>query len=66
MAGLNLGDKVRPKGRHFAAIVYIITDKVYNDWYQETIYTIEQIGFGKHIIDGITEDALNKDYVKIK
>jgi hypothetical protein len=39
---------------------------VYNDWYQETIYTIEQIGFGKHIIDGITEDTLNKDYVKIK
>ena len=58
--------KYIPKGRHFAAIVYTITDKVYNDWYQETIYTIEQIGFGKHIIDGISEDTLNKDYVKIK
>ena len=66
MGGFNLGDKVRPKGRRFAAIVYIVTDKVYNDWYQETIYTIEQIGFGKHIIDGIAEDVLNKDYVKIK
>lgn len=66
MVGFNLGDKIRPKGRHFAAIVYTITDKVYNDWYQETIYTIEQIGFGKQVIDGITEDVLNKDYIKIK
>lgn len=66
MAGFNLGDKIRPKGRHFAAIVYVVTGKWYNDWYQETIYTIEQIGFGKQVIDGITEDALNKDYIKIK
>lgn len=66
MAAFNLGDKIRPKARRFAAIVYVVTDKVYNDWYQETIYTIEQIGFGKQVIDGITEDVLNKDYIKIK
>jgi hypothetical protein len=61
-----IGDKLRPKARYIAAIVYIVIDKVYNDWCQKTIYTIEQIGFGKHIIKEITEDTLNKDYVKIK
>lgn len=66
MTNFNLGDKIRPKGRHFAAIVYVVTDKEYNDWTHETLYTIEQIGFGKHVIDGISEDALNKDYIKIK
>lgn len=66
MIEFNLGDIVRPKGRHFAAIIYVVTDKEFNEWTQETLYTIEQIGFGKSVIYGISEDTLNKDYIKIK
>ena len=61
-----IGDKFRPIGRHFASSVYVITDKEFNEWTQETLYTIEHIGFGKSVIYGISEDALNKDYIKIK
>lgn len=61
-----IGDKLRRKGRRLVTIIYVVIAKEFNDWTQETLYTIERTGFGKPIIDVISEDALNKDYVKIK
>lgn len=61
-----IGDKLRRRGRHLVSIIYIVIAKEFNDWTQETLYTIERTGFGKQIIDVISEDTLNKDYVKIK
>lgn len=61
-----VGDKLRRRGRHLVTIIYVIIAKTYTDWTQETIYTIERTNFGNRITDEISEDTLNKDYVKIK
>jgi hypothetical protein len=60
----DIGDKFRPVGgRHFGTIVYTIINKITTT--SETLYTIEQIGYGKHIIENISEDTLNINFKKI-
>ena len=61
-----IGDKLRRRGRHLVSIIYVVIGKEFNDWTKEILYTIERTGFGKQIIDVISEDSLSKDYVKIK
>ena len=41
MTEFKLGDLVRPKGRHFATIVYTICNKSVNDFTGETLYSLE-------------------------
>ena len=61
----NIGDKFRPLGgRHFGTIVYSIINKIFNNT-GEIFYTIEQVGYGKHIIENISEDTLNETFKKI-
>lgn len=60
-----IGDRFRPIGRHFASSIYVVTDKEFNEWTQETLYTIEHIGFGKSVIYGISEDVLIEKFTKI-
>ena len=64
MTDFNLGDKVRPKGRHFAAIVYIICNKSVNDFSGETLYTLESNTIGHSVIN-ISEDSLIEKFIKI-
>lgn len=60
-----IGDKLRPIGKHFGTVVYVVINKIANKYTGETLYTIEQIGLGKSILENISEDSLNKDFIKI-
>lgn len=64
MDKFNSGDMVRPKGRHFAAIVYTICNKSVNDFSGETLYTLEPNTIGQSVIN-ISEDALIEKFTKI-
>lgn len=64
MTEFNLGDIVRPKGRHFAAIVYTICNKSVNDFSGEIFYDLETNTIGQSVIN-ISEDALIEKFTKI-
>lgn len=64
MADFNLGDKVRPKGRHFAPIIYVIYNKFVNDFSGEIFYDLDPITIGQSVIF-ISEDSLMKKFTKI-
>ena len=62
----NIGDKFRPNGRTFSAIIYEITNKEYNLYNSEILYCLKQIvPQTNHIIYDISENALNENYKKI-
>ena len=64
MSNFNLGDKIRPKGRHFATIVYTICNKSVNDFTGETLYSLEPSTIGQGVMN-ISEDALIEKFTKI-
>lgn len=64
MSNFNLGDKIRPKGRHFATIVYTICNKSVNDFSGETLYSLEPNTIGQPVIN-ISEDSLIEKFTKI-
>ena len=64
MNEFNLGDKVRPKGRHFASIIYVICNKSVNDFSGEIFYDLEPIRAGQSVIN-ISEDSLIEKFTKI-
>jgi hypothetical protein len=64
MTEFKLGDLVRPKGRHFATIVYTICNKIVNDFTGETLYSLEPSTIGQGVMN-ISEDALIEKFTKI-
>ena len=54
----------RPKGRHFATIVYTICNKSVNDFTGETLYSLEPSTIGQGVMN-ISEDALIEKFTKI-
>ena len=64
MTEFKLGDLVRPKGRHFATIVYTICNKSVNDFTGETLYSLEPNTIGQCVMN-ISEDALIEKFTKI-
>ena len=58
----SIGDKFRPSaGRYFGTVVYAVINKITNH-IGEKFYTLEQVGYGKHIIENISEDTLNETF----
>ena len=64
MTEFKLGDLVRPKGRHFATIVYTICNKSVNDFTGETLYSLVPSTIGQDVMN-ISEDALIEKFTKI-
>ena len=65
MDEFNLGDKLRPKGRHFATIIYTICNKSVNDFSGETFYDLKPITLIGQPIINISEDSLKEKFTKI-
>lgn len=64
MTEFKLGDLVRPKGRHFATIIYTICNKSVNDFTGEILYSLEPNTIGQGVMN-ISEDALIEKFTKI-
>ena len=65
MTEYNLGDKLRPKERHFGTIIYVICNKSVNDFSGETFYDLEPVTKIGQLIINISKDTLIEKFTKI-
>ena len=61
----NIGDKFKQVGRIFGPQVFVVIDTTYNKFTMETLYVLQHTVFKNAVVDEISEDTLNKDYIKI-